>query len=180
MLRFGAVLGQGCRVVVCAGVGLVMFATTAALAAHGAGYRLVIITTGSMAPALPVDSLAIAAPTSARDVSVGDVVVMTRDDGVRVTHRVISIDGEGVGAEAVTQGDANADPDSTPYLLPAESLTVETVVPGVGAALAYLASPAGRFAAVAVVISMLSGLALWHLWAPQRGVRLSRQQPSIL
>lgn len=175
----GTVLRRGWRVVMAATLGVLIFATTAAIAAHGVGYRLVIITTGSMAPEIPVDSVALASPTAAGEIAVDDVIVMTRDDGLRVTHRVVAISGSGPGAEVVTKGDANDVADVTTYRLSETALRVETVVPAFGGVLDYLASRPGRLGVVAIAVSLLAGLALRQLWAPPRSVEVTRR-PSLL
>ncbi len=80
------------------------------------GYRPFIIMTGSMEPAIPARSLAIAVPVDAEEVRVGDIVTYTReavDTGGRfhirltVVHRVKEIRGDIV----IFQGDNEEEPD---------------------------------------------------------------------
>ncbi|NED93884.1 hypothetical protein G1H11_00975 [Phytoactinopolyspora alkaliphila] len=90
----------------------------AALAAVLLEVRPLVFRSGSMAPEIPVGSLALARSTPAEEIVVGDVISVFRADGARVTHRVVSA--EPVGGSAVRfvlQGDANADRDAVPYVV---------------------------------------------------------------
>lgn len=80
------------------------------------GARTLVIRTGSMAPELPVGTVAIVKPEPAREVSAGDVVAVRRTDGVRIMHRVEQA--RPAGGDAMTlvlRGDRNraADPPLT-------------------------------------------------------------------
>ncbi|MDH4171941.1 MAG: hypothetical protein OEW42_20350, partial [Acidimicrobiia bacterium] len=68
-------LGRATGVV---GAGLVIAFVAVVLGAVAAGYRPVVIQTGSMGDAAPAGSLVIAAPRDAADVAAGDVLVMRR------------------------------------------------------------------------------------------------------
>lgn len=103
-----------------AAVGAVCLAVTATAAF--AGVRPLIVAGSSMEPAVPLGSLAVAVETPVERVATGDVVSVVRDDGSRVTHRVIGIDPVGTGrpgagatplAALTLQGDANSGPDAT-------------------------------------------------------------------
>ena len=83
--------------------------------ALAAGYRPVVITSGSMGDAAPTGSVIIAAPTGS--VEIGDVLVMRRDGSATITHRVVEIERQAGARYAVTQGDANIDRDIEPYRL---------------------------------------------------------------
>jgi signal peptidase len=88
----------------------------AALAAVLFDIRPLIFRSGSMAPEVPVGSLALARSTPAEDVVVGDVISVFRADGLRVTHGVIAAEPAGSAVRFTLQGDANADPDAVPYV----------------------------------------------------------------
>ena len=92
---------------------------------------------------------------------------MVRDDGARVTHRLVALDPVGSGpagsgtagsahlSELTLQGDANASPDAA---RPVET-TVDRVVwsvPGVGRVLRELRSPMATF-----LLGALVGAAVW-------------------
>lgn len=80
------------------------------------GARPLVIRTGSMAPQMPVGTVAIVRPQPAGSVGPGDVVAIRRSDGRRIMHRVVSA--RAAGGDTVTlvvKGDRNrrADPPVT-------------------------------------------------------------------
>ncbi len=159
-----------------AAVGVVCLASIAA--SHALGVRPLIVAGSSMEPSLPLGSLALAVETPVERLVVGDVVSVVRDDGARVTHRLVAVDpiedlvAAGAGtdaapqgpvapivgpAELTLQGDANPGPDAT---RPVET-TVDRVVwtvPGLGGVLRSLRSPTAMF-----VFGALVGVAIWSV-----------------
>lgn len=76
------------------------------------GYQPLVVTSGSMAPAMPVWSLAFVQAVPAADVREGDVITFTPPGrGERVTHRVVERVLRNGQTSFVTQGDANRTPD---------------------------------------------------------------------
>lgn len=92
-----------------------------------AGYKFMIVSSGSMEPVLPVGSLVIVTPCDYEDLEYGDIVTMNAG-GINLTHRVVGkydrnhpsdvntylVPGDaGYDTETiwVTKGDANAQPD---------------------------------------------------------------------
>lgn len=105
------------------------------------GVRPVIFETGSMAPTVPTGSIGFARTVPAADVRPGDIVTVTRDDGVRVTHRVVTVTpAAGTAASLTLRGDANASPDSQPYVVSTVYRTTITV-PVVGYIASWLSAP---------------------------------------
>ena len=76
-------------------------------------WSLHIVESGSMAPAIPRDSVAAISPVNGRDVAVGDVVAFSFADSpdVTVIHRVVERIEQGDVVFFRTKGDANARPD---------------------------------------------------------------------
>lgn len=113
-----------------------------ALVAFVAGYRPVVITTGSMGPAAPEGSLIVAHQRAAQDAGVGDIIVMERTGAVTVTHRIVEVielpDGR---SAAVTRGDANPADDPVPYPLQGQVLVAVQVVPVLGTVVGLLGHP---------------------------------------
>lgn len=110
-----------------------------------AGVRPLVVRSGSMEPAYPTGSLALARTVDAHDVEPGEVVVVTRGDG-RVMHRVVlaeQVDGSPV-VQLQLKGDANATQDPQPDRA-TEVLRVFAHVPYVGRAVAWLSRPPGVF-----------------------------------
>ena len=79
--------------------------------------RPTIIITGSMEPAIQVNSIVMLEPVEFKDIEVGDVIRYTSYRGFSVLHRVIAKNSSYV----VTQGDANAKPDE--FVVLAEQIT---------------------------------------------------------
>ncbi|MDR2280890.1 MAG: signal peptidase I, partial [Gordonia sp. (in: high G+C Gram-positive bacteria)] len=105
------------------------------------GVRPVIFETGSMAPAVPTGSIGFARTVPAADVHPGDIVTVTRDDGVRVTHRVVTVTpAAGTAASLTLRGDANASPDPQPYIVSSVYRTTITI-PVVGYVASWLSAP---------------------------------------
>ena len=148
-----------------AAIGVVCLATTAATTF--AGVRPLIVAGSSMEPNVPLGSLAVAVETPVQRLVPGDVVSVVRDDGSRVTHRLVAVDeigsepqgAAGGLAELTLKGDANSGPDAT---RPVES-TVDRVVwtvPSVGRIVWLLSTPAAAFVTGALVA--------WALWSSGR------------
>lgn len=114
------------------------------------GFSTAAVATGSMAPAIDAGDLIV---TRAQDgYEVGDVVTYLAADGTSTTHRIIAKS----GGTYTMKGDANTAPDPAV----GESAIVGKVVctlPGLGAAVTFLQSPAGLCVAAA------AGIALWLL-----------------
>jgi len=82
-----------------------------------AGYKTVVVLTGSMEPVYPVGSVIYYKTTSFDKINVGDVISFSVNDDSRtvVTHRVYAK--ENSSREFITKGDANATPDSNPVAI---------------------------------------------------------------
>lgn len=83
------------------------------------GYRVYVVESGSMEPALGVgDAILVRDLEGSRggSVGVGDIITFAVDGGTfgTVTHRVVSVVDSPVGEQYVTKGDANRAADSTP------------------------------------------------------------------
>ncbi len=147
-----------------------------------AGYRPVVIQTGSMGETAPPRSLIIAGPREASTIRIGDIVVMRRPDAAPVTHRVIDIDQEGARRFAITKGDANEAPDAAPYPLDDEQLVARWIVPDAGGWLQTVFRPGPALAVVGLATIVLTAQALRAIWSspggrPTDGRRPSRPDP---
>lgn len=123
LFNAGAVLGSLCLVL--AALALVF------------GLKPLIFTSGSMGPAIPTGSLALAVPVAAAEIAPGEVVSVVASDGTRITHRVVSADS---AAGLVLKGDANAVADLQPFT----GATADRVlfsIPGLGYLASWMASP---------------------------------------
>jgi signal peptidase len=144
--------------------GLAVLAVAVGVAVFGFGVSLVRLATGSMSPTFPADSILVVRSVPAADLAIGDVVTVSRDGLVPITHRVVSVTPVGVsgGAELVLRGDANTADDPEPYQVARVGLVLGGIPVG-GGVLVAVQSPVGLGVATVVVC----GLLLWAWW-PRR------------
>lgn len=138
---------------------LAALATVAAVGWHQ-GYRLYVVHTGSMSPALRPGDAVLTAPAPST-VHPGEIVTFTVRSGPDsvVTHRVVSV----AGGLVRTQGDANTSPD--PWTLHESQVVgaASAILPHAGYLLVYLKQPAG----LASLVLLLIGLVLlWQMFFP--------------
>jgi len=124
------------------------------------GFRPVVITTGSMSPAVPAGSLVITRERPTSHVAVGDVIVMDRARSITVTHRVVEISETSTGRQAVTQGDANATADPDAYPLDRPIPVVVRAIPSLGRLIVAFRSP--------LSLALLALAAVAWLWTARR------------
>ena len=128
VLTVGAVLGSACLLLALAGAVL--------------DVRPLVFRSGSMAPAIPTGSFALAHTEDAGGLDVGDVVSVVDDGGSRVSHRVVATEPRGEAVALTLRGDANPVDDSHPYVVE-EADRVVASVPWLGYLVAWLAGPSG-------------------------------------
>lgn len=109
------------------------------------GIKPLVFRSGSMSPEISTGALAFAKTVPATELAVGDVVSVYNDQGVRITHRVDSLELTG-GEEVVAtlKGDANNAPDRLPYTI-IEADRVFFHIGGLGYIVAWLSSPLATF-----------------------------------
>lgn len=139
------------------GAVLGVLSVVAAVLVATLGLVPLIFTSGSMSPGIPAGSLGVARSVPAADLELGDVVSVDTSDGVRVTHRVVAIEGTADGALLTLQGDANGAPDADLYPV-TEADRVLFSVPGVGRVLSALGSPVAIFGAGVLAAVVLLGV----------------------
>jgi signal peptidase I len=137
------------------------------------GVTPLVVRSGSMAPGIPVGSLVVVRPVDAAEVRPGDVVSVEREDGTRVTHRVVEVEpGPGLLTRLELQGDANSSPDAEPALASSVDRLVMAIPLG-GSVLQRLVSPPAQF-----VGGVLTGAALLWSYGPPTVRRLGRWEPA--
>ena len=136
-------------------VGMVAYLANASGVLHNAlpmpfGWGLATVESGSMEPAFSKGDLLVVRAASGADVQVRDVVVYRAASGSLVVHRVVARE----GGTLTIQGDANDSPDA-----PVDESQVLAVavgrVPGAGAAVDALKSPAGVVVVVALALLLV-------------------------
>ncbi len=135
------------------------------------GHELVVIRSGSMAPAIPTGSLIAIRPAPPEGVHAGDVVTLRMRTGQLLTHRVERVADLPDGRYLATKGDANPEPD--PVLVPVGSVVgvVDTVIPYAGYALAYLSMPTGMVSVASFLAALLLTSWLFEERRPTTPVR---------
>jgi signal peptidase len=137
-------------------IGIVAIAAFLALALAGSlapalGWRMDVVRSGSMSPAINVGDLAVTSPERPEDLAVGDVACYRTSDGSLVCHRVIAMDS--ASAIMVTKGDANEDADPYPVAYGDVEGKVELTAPYLGYVVNFLQGPLGW--AVIVLLGVL-------------------------
>ncbi len=161
-LTVGAVLGVGC--------------VLAGLAAVCLGLRPVVITSGSMSPAIDTGALVIARSVPAGDIGVGDVVTVPASPGSNVTHRVVAVTHRADGSATLRlRGDANEANDPTVYPVRSAERT-EAAIPYLGRFVAVVNGPTG----IALGVIALGGLLLHALARTPRGRRRVLAVPALV
>lgn len=119
------------------------------------GLTPLMFRSGSMAPAIPTGSLALAREVPATEVVPGDVVSVLADNGNRITHRVAAV-GERTGNSVplTLKGDANSAPDDTPYVV-SEVQRVLFSAPLLGYLVAWLSTPTALAAGIILTVWLL-------------------------
>ena len=143
-------------ITIAAFLGFLCIAATAALVVFD--LTPIVVRSDSMSPEIRRGDLAVARSASAGDVEVGDIISVENLAGVRVTHRVATVDPFGSSIQFTLKGDANAVPDAQVY----NETTIDKVVwsaPKLGYPLGFAVGPIGIFiggllvAALAYVVS---------------------------
>jgi signal peptidase len=142
---------------------LALLIPAALIATGNAPYRVFVVQTGSMLPAIPPSSAVIVEKGVYR---VGQAITFTTANGV-VTHRLVARNSDGT---LITKGDANATPDPG-SISPSEVIGgVIAAPPMLGWLLSYLKNPLG------IASLMLGGFCLWLALSMVRGKRAAPQQ----
>jgi signal peptidase len=111
------------------------------------GYGMSVVLSGSMEPVLSVNDLVFIRET--KNVQPGDIIVY-ESGGSLIIHRVLSTE----GGVIITKGDANNVADE-PFDLAAVKGKMIGHVPGVGALIRVLKTPAGTFALMAAAVLLI-------------------------
>jgi signal peptidase I len=127
------------------------------------GITPLVFSSGSMAPEIATGDLALARSVPADDLRRGDVVSVTGESGVRVTHRIVTVERAGDRTVLTLKGDGNASPDTGTYAV-TKADRVFTSVPKAGYVVSAIASPTGVF-----VGGLLVAVALFAAFGPGSG-----------
>ena len=135
------------------------------------GLRTMVVTSGSMEPAIGVGAALLVEPLSPDSVDIGDLIsFQSPDGGTMTTHRVVAIKEIKNELYFQTQGDANEEPDAN--LAPGGAVAgrVRAVLPFFGYVLVHTSSPLARLGLLAVPIMVLVALELRSLLGARKSV----------
>lgn len=125
------------------------------LSALDVGFRLFVVSSGSMSPAVTTGSLAVVRRSGAY--GVGDVITFREPVGSGyITHRIVEVTREGGAVFFVTKGDANESPDLEPVIPDMVDGRVVFHVPRLGYLVSFLRTGPGLTMMLAA-----SGVAVW-------------------
>jgi signal peptidase len=152
---------------------LVLGAVGASVVPTLLGYRVMIVTSGSMSPAIePRDAIMVRKPSVAA-LRPGDIVTFVALGATTpTTHRIVSlhrIDGE---LFLRTKGDANTSPDANLAAAGSVIGRVGLRLPGAATVIGMFTAPIGRLALIGLPVLFLLGLEIRDF---VRGGRRSRQ-----
>ncbi|MGN1169701.1 MAG: signal peptidase I [Acutalibacteraceae bacterium] len=116
------------------------------------GYDTYYIQSESMSPSISKGSLAFAKEVEFKNISPGDVLTFSDDDGKKFfTHRVVEIDA--ANQMLTTKGDANDEQDPSPTSYYFVVGKVDFAIPLIGYAAKFINSTAGKIIIAAVYIA---------------------------
>ncbi len=149
---------RGARILATAAVTAVAGLLFAAFGPTLIGARSMIVTTGSMEPALPIGSVAITRTIDARAIAPGDIITFRLPGAdVPTTHRVTAVTTDDEGRMVfTTKGDANATPDPEPAIVTGSIERVVRQVPYAGSIVGFARGPMGGLALIGIPIIGLS------------------------
>ena len=137
------------------------------------GWKYYVVTSGSMAPSIPVGSVVFIKNCEIRTLQEGDVITYKLPDGkTAVTHRVMSVDK--ANGWVRTQGDANEREDDLSVTQERLVGKVVLTLRGFGALLLFLGTVRGKLCACAL------GAVVWILSALASDLTDRKDQPSCL
>ncbi len=118
------------------------------------GWRLDVVQSGSMAPAIGVGDLLVTSPCEPGDLQAGDVISFHAEGGTLVCHRIVEVDKANL--TIYTKGDANQHQDPAP--VPFESVVgkVSGNVPLLGYVIDFLKGPFGWALIILVALLVLA------------------------
>lgn len=161
VLRLGRRAGMAlCALAFAVTLGAVAAATLPTLF----GYHAYIIYGGSMEPALPLGSVAVARPVTPDQVQTGDIIAFEGShESSPVLHRVIETRVEDGERLFVTKGDANAYADARPVRLERTGDRVVYHVPLVGFLIHFGRTTGGLLLFFAAPLAALLAHTLWRI-----------------
>lgn len=139
------------------------------------GWRVDVVFSGSMKPALKVGGMVVTRPVEAQDIRVGDIITFYSPPGRELaSHRVIGVE-EGSSLNFRTKGDANEEPD--PFIVPAENVVgiICFQLPYFGYASQFVKTPLGLLLTLCLPGLIIIILEIRNIWRVLREEEIERQ-----
>lgn len=130
------------------------------------GHRVLIVRSGSMAPAIKAGDVVVTTMVGPSDVAVGDVVTF-RDptrSGELVTHRLVRARAEGGSFRFLTRGDANTGTEEWSIEADGKLGSLWFSIPKAGYPLAWAGDPRMRAGLLTVGALLLGFAAIRRIW----------------
>jgi signal peptidase len=145
---------------------LAAVALIALTAGRVAGFRPLVVRSGSMSPAIGTGDLVLSRAVAAADVRVGDVVSFpdALHPGIPTTHRVVLLHRVGRRLDVTTRGDANQVAERWSAPASGQIPRVALSVPAAGRVVAALGGRVVRLLLLATACTGLAFLALRRIW----------------
>lgn len=132
-------------------VSVIAIFAVALVVLHFTGVEFFTVESASMTPKYPKDALVFVKDTQPENIKVGDVVTyVMNENGVLVTHRVVSIDNN--EETFTTKGDANESEDPKPVLWGNVVGKVIFGIPKIGAAFRLFSGKDAKIYIIAVIV----------------------------
>jgi len=143
---------------------VVICATLFTIIAPFLGWRIDVVLSGSMEPAVQTGSVVFVRPIGPEAIRTGDIVMYSSPDKTSlITHRVVKIEYE-PGLRLVTKGDANNNTDINP-IQPDQIVGIVTfIVPFLGYLTQFIRTPLGFILFFLAPAAILIGSEMLHLW----------------
>ena len=117
--------------------------------------RTQIVTSGSMAPSIPVGAMVLTVPLDGL-AAPGDVILFSHPLGrATVVHRVVAVEHGAVDSDYITKGDANELEDGWRISVAAASGRVVATIPYLGYVLGTLRHPLARLGVGLLILSFV-------------------------
>lgn len=131
----------------------------------GADHSYVVLS-DSMSPSIDAGAVVFVSETSAEAIDRGDVITYTdqASGGTTITHRVVGIETQDGERLFRTQGDANANPDSTLVSAGAVVGVVQFHIPLIGYLIDFAGSTLGTVTLILIPAVLLGASELWSLY----------------
>jgi len=128
------------------------------------GWRIEIVLSGSMEPAIPMGSIVVSRPVAPETIREGDIIMYSSIGGKSLTtHRVDKVETEH-GIQFITKGDANNGADPNPVIPGQLAGLIVFHIPYLGYLIQFVKTPLGFAIALLIPAAVLIASEVYNLW----------------